>query len=89
MAYLVIAAVIIGGVLAVVPFLIVLKRQKPKPAAPLVPSISEATKVKATDASPQEAGQVMAVPSTKFCRQCGATIPRDSRFCELCGATLA
>jgi ribosomal protein L40E len=25
-------------------------------------------------------------PSTKFCRECGAKIPRDSIFCEECGA---
>lgn len=25
---------------------------------------------------------------TKFCRECGAKIPRDSMFCEECGATL-
>jgi ribosomal protein L40E len=25
---------------------------------------------------------------TKYCRECGATIPRDSTFCEKCGAKL-
>lgn len=27
-------------------------------------------------------------PPTKFCRKCGARIPRDSMFCEECGAKL-
>jgi len=27
--------------------------------------------------------------STKFCRNCGAKIPRDSNFCEECGTKLA
>ena len=27
--------------------------------------------------------------STKFCRQCGAKIPRDSAFCEVCGTKLS
>jgi len=26
--------------------------------------------------------------STKFCRFCGAKIPRDSKFCEECGTSL-
>lgn len=26
--------------------------------------------------------------STKFCRECGAKIPRDSAFCEVCGTKL-
>ena len=25
---------------------------------------------------------------TKFCRECGASIPRDSKYCEECGASL-
>jgi membrane protease subunit (stomatin/prohibitin family) len=25
---------------------------------------------------------------TKFCRECGAGIPRDSKYCEECGASL-
>jgi len=25
---------------------------------------------------------------TKFCRECGAKIPRDSTFCEKCGANI-
>jgi predicted nucleic acid-binding Zn ribbon protein len=28
------------------------------------------------------------VKPTKFCRECGAKIPRDSRYCEKCGAEL-
>jgi len=28
------------------------------------------------------------VPPTKFCRECGAKIPRDSGFCEECGSKL-
>jgi len=28
-------------------------------------------------------------PNMKFCRECGAKIPRDSMFCEECGAALA
>lgn len=29
-----------------------------------------------------------AVPATKFCRQCGAKILRDSKYCEVCGSRL-
>jgi len=29
------------------------------------------------------------VKPTKFCRECGAKIPRDSTYCEECGARLA
>jgi hypothetical protein len=29
------------------------------------------------------------IPPTKFCRECGASIPRDSKYCKECGASLA
>ncbi len=29
------------------------------------------------------------VPEAKFCRECGAKIPRDSMFCEECGTKLS
>ncbi len=28
-------------------------------------------------------------PPTKFCRECGAKVPRESKFCEVCGTKLA
>jgi len=42
-------------------------------------------------ASIQEQAPIMTerstvIPSMKFCRFCGAKIPRDSKFCEECGA---
>jgi hypothetical protein len=37
--------------------------------------------------SPLSVGSPM-IPPTKFCRYCGAKIPRDSKFCEDCGAKL-
>jgi len=34
------------------------------------------------------ARNAVAAPSTKFCRYCGAKIPRQSKFCEECGKKL-
>jgi predicted amidophosphoribosyltransferase len=33
--------------------------------------------------------QAQPILSTKFCRECGVSIPRDSTFCEECGKKLA
>jgi len=33
-------------------------------------------------------GKAQPVPSTKFCRECGVKIPRDSTYCEECGKNL-
>jgi hypothetical protein len=34
-------------------------------------------------------GKAQPAPPTKFCRKCGARIPRDSMYCEECGKRLA
>ena len=39
---------------------------------------------------PSVSGRLVAnmVRPTRFCRECGAKIPRDSKFCEECGTEL-
>ena len=37
----------------------------------------------------RELGAPAVVPPARFCRECGAKIPRDSIYCEECGTTLA
>ena len=40
-------------------------------------------------ANPPEISKVQkTTDSMKFCRECGAKIPRDSVFCEECGSNL-
>lgn len=52
------------------------------PAATVEPQPSVSGRIGAEDHGD------IAKEATKFCRKCGAKIPRDSRFCEECGAGL-
>lgn len=50
---------------------------------------AEATEQTTPSTTPTVSQQASAIsPSTKFCRKCGAKIPRDSVFCEECGSEL-
>ena len=59
------------------------KTQEAQPPAIVQPSQPAATiQLSAT------VGETLPTASTKFCHQCRARIPRDSKYCEECGAKL-
>ena len=39
-------------------------------------------------AEPLSISHADVVKPTKFCRECGAEIPRESKYCEKCGVRL-
>jgi hypothetical protein len=62
------------------------KTQKTQPRAIDVLT-SSSTSI--TQRSLRPSGALARTSSTRFCRECGAKIPRDSRYCEECGTSLA
>jgi len=56
--------------------------------APTTPPIQEPVIPTAETSSAVAPTTVMPAMPTKFCRFCGAKIPRDSMYCEECGAKL-
>ena len=78
------ASIIVASVLVAVVLLIVSRHARAQVSKPMVPDTTPTARLD-TVVTKQEA-QPRA--STKFCRECGAKIPRDSVFCEKCGSKL-
>jgi len=76
-----------GAVVLAVVLAIVVLRTKRKPKPELKPATLEET---GQPLIPQATPPTLQAPegATKFCRHCGAKIPRDSKFCEECGSQL-
>ena len=62
------------------------RTRRKKPASDTEEPVAVTDFEKPSEISPDR--NQMAVVDTKFCRNCGAKIPRDSTFCEECGKSL-
>jgi ribosomal protein L40E len=74
-AIVAVSSIIIGALLV---YAIAFRNRQPRQPPP----------VKAIEPEPPKSISQKGL-DTKFCRECGAKIPRDSTFCEECGAKLA
>jgi ribosomal protein L40E len=75
--------VLVGAAIA-----LMLTRQKKVPGRPVRETVQLPVKPPPEEI-PIETPVAQPVGLTKFCRECGAKIPKDSVFCEECGMNLA
>lgn len=79
----IVVAALIGLLLAV------RMRARASPPAPTQRSTTPAETIVAKPSAEVAEPRVRAAGPTKFCRRCGAKIPRDSAYCEECGTQLS